>query len=368
MKRCLEEAALPVVTLLSMVSRELGAPPAPPPPTPAPSGGGGIFVGMKKRLSRGGADPGASQSQSQSSLETDQTKAGAKGLSGLTIAVNAPGTEDPQLDELRDAAASASNPSAVAQALSAARSSPVFGLPSSGSPAGSSSTPTAAAAAAAASGEEALPDIPDMSISSLLGYDEADSTADGGTVPSRGRSGRSGEQVRQQHTAMWDRLHAVQVGLKDMLFALGMHLDALSDKLELVESSYANVRSVRNGPEDVAVKERFGLPPDDWLIESYSCVNAYHLHGFLHITPSAVCFDTHLLQRGGVHKVVVSMDKIVSLDRPKNFFGMKNSLQIVTDDGQKLFFTSFLACADAYKDIFSQASRFGKMQMPAESK
>eukprot|EP00696_Hemimastix_kukwesjijk_P009579 gnl/Hemi2/22089_TR7360_c0_g1_i1.p1 gnl/Hemi2/22089_TR7360_c0_g1~~gnl/Hemi2/22089_TR7360_c0_g1_i1.p1 ORF type:complete len:460 (+),score=116.31 gnl/Hemi2/22089_TR7360_c0_g1_i1:51-1382(+) len=135
---------------------------------------------------------------------------------------------------------------------------------------------------------------------------------------------------------------------------------------QLIETEIENIaiklavqpRSIRTNDKDKKFRDKFQLPEGEFVIEYYSCCNARHLHGYLYVASSYLCFETVLF--AARNKIVMHIPDIINVRKSRIAKFLDNSLTVEMMNGEVYFFTSFLKRNDAFRDICVQAQKFGK--------
>eukprot|EP00164_Ancoracysta_twista_P004708 GFYU01006365.1.p1 GENE.GFYU01006365.1~~GFYU01006365.1.p1 ORF type:complete len:944 (-),score=268.53 GFYU01006365.1:64-2895(-) len=150
--------------------------------------------------------------------------------------------------------------------------------------------------------------------------------------------------------------HAVQ--LESSVQTMVRDMKQLQQKITDASELAVTFRSVKNSKDDHEFRKQFDLPTTEFVIERYSCVSSKMVHGYLHITPSYLCFDT-LLFGGSSHKCIIPITKIAAVKKTK-FAGMfDNALEIQTAESEVHTFSSIVGRNNCYLDILAQAEKFG---------
>jgi hypothetical protein len=103
----------------------------------------------------------------------------------------------------------------------------------------------------------------------------------------------------------------------------------------------------------VALQGRFGLPPTELLLESYSCAlkqkNSILLQGRLHVFPHHIGFACDLISQ--TRSIVLNFSDIAAIKKAKTVIFVPNAIEIITCSEDRYIFASFLYRNEAFRMI-----------------
>ncbi|XP_071826732.1 protein Aster-C-like [Apostichopus japonicus] len=87
---------------------------------------------------------------------------------------------------------------------------------------------------------------------------------------------------------------------------------------------------------------------DEKMMQEYSCalLRQIHIYGSMYITNKTIYFLSNIV--GFKTEEAISLSNVTKITRQYSVGLIPNSIEVVTEDGEKYFFTSFLSRENAY--------------------